>query len=157
MPYHTDASREVARVFVRVKQARSHRYLQIVENRREGNRTVQRVIGSLGRLDQLRASGQVDSLLRSLARFADQVRIVEHRAGFSATETNFPPAASPIVGPENGTFVARVVLELWDLNPGVPGDGLFITVGPISSNAEAVQVLNTVLKKFQNRLHHGSA
>lgn len=69
-------------MFVRVKQARGHRYLQIVENRREGGRTVQRVVGSLGRLDQLQASGEVDTLLRSLARFADQVRIVEgHRQG----------------------------------------------------------------------------
>lgn len=64
-------------MFVRVKPSGQRRYLQIVENHREGKRTVQRVIATLGRLDRLVASGQVDVLLRSLARFAQQVRLVE--------------------------------------------------------------------------------
>lgn len=64
-------------MFVRVKPSGKRRYLQIVENHREGKRTVQRVIATLGRLDRLVASGQVDVLLRSLARFAQKVRLVE--------------------------------------------------------------------------------
>ena len=69
-------------MFVRIKRAGGHDYLQIVENHREAGRSVQRVVASLGRLDRLQADGQVDALLRSLARFADHVRIVEdHRAG----------------------------------------------------------------------------
>jgi hypothetical protein len=48
-----------------------------VENHREGKRIVQRVIATLGRLDKMVARGQVDVLLRSLARFADKVHIVE--------------------------------------------------------------------------------
>jgi hypothetical protein len=69
-------------MFIRVKPSGQYRYLQIVENRREGRRTVQRVLGTLGRVDQLTASGAVDILLRSLGRFAEQVRVIEaHRQG----------------------------------------------------------------------------
>ncbi|MFQ5947000.1 MAG: IS1634 family transposase [Anaerolineae bacterium] len=69
-------------MFVRVKPSGAYRYLQVVENRREGRRTVQRVLATLGRVDQLAATGAVDVLLRSLARFADQVRLIEgHRDG----------------------------------------------------------------------------
>lgn len=64
-------------MFVRVKPSGKRQYLQIVENRREGRRTVQRVIATLGRLDKMVASGQVDVLLHSLARFAHEVRLVE--------------------------------------------------------------------------------
>src|SRR5215831_9818920 len=69
-------------MFIRVKPSGRYRYLQIVENHREGPRTVQRVLATLGRVDQLTASGVVDVLLRSLGRFADQVRVIEaHRHG----------------------------------------------------------------------------
>jgi hypothetical protein len=63
-------------MFVRVKPSGPYRYLQIVENRREGRRTVQRVLATLGRVDQLAATGAVDVLLRSLGRFAAQVRVL---------------------------------------------------------------------------------
>jgi len=69
-------------MFVRVKPSGPYRYLQIVENHREGRRTMQRVLATLGRVDQLAATGAVDVLLRSLGRFADQVRIIDaHRQG----------------------------------------------------------------------------
>jgi hypothetical protein len=64
-------------MFVRVKPSGPYRSLQIVENHREGRRTVQRVLATLGRVDQLAASGTVDVLLRSLGRFAEQVRVLE--------------------------------------------------------------------------------
>ena len=68
-------------MFVRVKSKGPYRYLQVVENHRQDGRTVQHVIGTLGRLDQLSARGQVDDLLRSLSRFASQVRLVEDVRG----------------------------------------------------------------------------
>ena len=69
-------------MFIRVKPSGRYRYVQIVANHREGPRTVQRVLATLGRVDQLTASGAVDVLLRSLGRFADQVRVIEaHRHG----------------------------------------------------------------------------
>jgi hypothetical protein len=69
-------------MFIRVKPSGRYRYLQIVENHREGRRTVQRVLATLGRVDQLAATGAVDVLLRSLGRFAAQVRVIDaHRNG----------------------------------------------------------------------------
>ncbi len=65
-------------MFIRTKPAGPYRYLQLVENHREGPRTVQRVLCTLGRADQLMASGATDSLLRSLARFGQQVSLVEN-------------------------------------------------------------------------------
>jgi hypothetical protein len=64
-------------VFLRVKGKEPYRYLQLVENRREGKRTVQRVLCTLGRVDELTANGATDALARSLARFTQQVRIVD--------------------------------------------------------------------------------
>jgi transposase len=64
-------------MFIRVKGKGNYRYLQLVENHRDGTRIVQRVICSLGRLDHLMESGATDSLLRSLARFSKQVKLVE--------------------------------------------------------------------------------
>lgn len=64
-------------MFVRVKGEEPYRYLQIVENHREGKRVVQRVICTLGRERDLRADGTTDALLRSLARFGERVRVVE--------------------------------------------------------------------------------
>ncbi|MDP2952090.1 MAG: IS1634 family transposase [Chloroflexota bacterium] len=69
-------------MFFRVKGTEPYLYLQLVENHREGKRTVQRVLCTLGRVDKLTASGATDALLRSLGRFGKQVRVVEgYRAG----------------------------------------------------------------------------
>lgn len=64
-------------MFFRVKGKGIYRYLQIVENHREGKRVVQRVLCTLGRVDQLMESGDSDSLLRSLSRFSQKVRIID--------------------------------------------------------------------------------
>lgn len=69
-------------MFVRVKGKGPYRYLQLVENHREGRRTVQRVLCTLGRVEHLAATGATDTLLRSLARYGQTVRLVEgHRHG----------------------------------------------------------------------------
>lgn len=70
-------------MFIRVKSTGNHRYLQVVENHREGSRTRQRVLCTLGRADELVASGATDALLRSLARFGHNVRIVDGYQGGS--------------------------------------------------------------------------
>lgn len=64
-------------MFVRVKGTEPYRYLQIVENYREGKHTRQRVLCTLGRLDQLTASGGTDALLESLSRFGQRVQLVD--------------------------------------------------------------------------------
>ncbi|MFQ5814546.1 MAG: IS1634 family transposase [Anaerolineae bacterium] len=68
-------------MFVRKKRSvhngRTYEYLQVVHAYREGKRVRQRVVATLGRRDTLVRSGQVDGLLRSLARFSEQLRVVE--------------------------------------------------------------------------------
>jgi hypothetical protein len=63
-------------MFARVKKSGRHQYLQIVENRRVGEKTVQRVIATIGRMDQLHAKGSVETLIRSLSRFSEKVLLI---------------------------------------------------------------------------------
>jgi hypothetical protein len=51
-------------------------YLQIAESRREGTKIKQRVVATLGRLDELQGSGQLESLLHSGTRFAQRVMLL---------------------------------------------------------------------------------
>jgi hypothetical protein len=55
-------------MFFRIKSSGPRRYLQIVENTRDGARTVQRVVATLGRVEDLQPDGGLDVLLRSGAR-----------------------------------------------------------------------------------------
>ena len=69
-------------MFFRVKKSGPRQYLQIVENFREAGGVRQRVLTTLGRLDELQQSGQLDGLLASGARFAEHVLLLTaHRSG----------------------------------------------------------------------------
>ena len=69
-------------MFFRTKKSGPRTYLQIVENQRKDGKIKQRVITKLGRLDKLQHNGQLDSLLRSGARFADAVMLLSaHQNG----------------------------------------------------------------------------
>jgi len=69
-------------MFFRVKQSGPRQYLQIVENSRHNGRVQQRVLTTLGRLDELKHSGQLDALLASGARFAEHVLLLTaHKSG----------------------------------------------------------------------------
>lgn len=67
-------------MFIRAKKGGNkkhpHRYLQIVESYRMGRTVRQRVICTLGRLDRLQKSGEIDGLMRSLARFSETQRVL---------------------------------------------------------------------------------
>ena len=67
-------------MFVRIKKSGSkkapHEYLQIVESYRNGKSVRQRVIATLGRLDHLKATGQIDGLVKSLSRFSETLRVL---------------------------------------------------------------------------------
>ena len=63
-------------MFFRQKRSGDHVYIQIVENRWEKGGSKQRVIATVGRLDQLRESGQLDGLLQSGAKFAESVMVL---------------------------------------------------------------------------------
>ena len=71
-------------MFVRVKKVGPYQYLQIAQNRRQGKRVKQSVIATLGRLDKLTASGAIDQLLRSAARFAEPTSTTSAPASGSA-------------------------------------------------------------------------
>ncbi|MDP2955538.1 MAG: IS1634 family transposase [Longimicrobiales bacterium] len=69
-------------MFARTKRSGRHEYLQIVHNDRAGGKIRQRVIGTLGRLDRLRESGDLGRLLSSLSRYAEQTAVLTaHQRG----------------------------------------------------------------------------
>jgi len=75
-------------MFFRTKKSGTRSYLQVVENRWEDGRPRQRVIATLGRLDQLQESGQLDALLVSGARLAQSVLLLSaHAKGHVPTIT----------------------------------------------------------------------
>lgn len=67
-------------MFVRLKTvragARAYQYLHIVENRWENGRTQQRIVGSLGRLDELRARGDLAQVIRQLVEHCPGVKLL---------------------------------------------------------------------------------
>jgi transposase len=63
-------------MFARVKKSGQHNYLQIVQNRREGAKTIQRVVAIVGRMDQLQEKGEIETLTRSLSRFSEKVLLI---------------------------------------------------------------------------------
>jgi hypothetical protein len=63
-------------MFFRTKKSGPRTYLQLVENHWTEGRPRQRVLATLGRLDELCQRGAVDSLLRSGARFAEKLLLL---------------------------------------------------------------------------------
>jgi len=63
-------------MFARTKKSGRYEYLQIVENSKVSGKVRQRVIATVGRLDQLQAKGGVETLIRSLARFSEKTLLI---------------------------------------------------------------------------------
>ena len=69
-------------MYFRVKRTGTYAYLQIVESFREQGQVHQRVLSTVGRLDVLQASGQLETLLRSGLRFCEKLAVIDaHAAG----------------------------------------------------------------------------
>ena len=81
-------------MFFRIKKSGPRTYLQIVENRWEGGGARQRVMATLGRLEELKVSGELDNLLRSGARFSESVMVLGAHSKGAA-----PALASRRMGP----------------------------------------------------------
>jgi hypothetical protein len=100
-------------VFVRVKRSvqpsGTYEYLQIVESIRDGGRVRQRVRATLGRRDQLVATGTLDTLVQALARFSERLRVVEHVRTAASLQAHTARAWGP----------ALVFGRLWETQ-GVP-------------------------------------
>jgi hypothetical protein len=69
-------------MFFRVTRSGSHQYLQIARSYRDGKTVRQQTLLSLGRLDLLQSSGQLDGLLRSGLRLCQRLAVIDaHAAG----------------------------------------------------------------------------
>ncbi|MCW5550961.1 MAG: hypothetical protein KIS67_02225 [Verrucomicrobiae bacterium] len=90
-------------MFFRVTHAGPYQYFQIARSHRDGKTVRQQTLLSLGRLDVLQASGQLEALLRSGLRLCERLTVVEaHAAG--KTE----PVALRRIGPD------LVFSRLWE-------------------------------------------
>jgi len=87
-------------MYFRRKVSGGRVYLQIAESRRVGGQVRQRVVATLGRLDALQASGQLEWLVHSGARFATRALVV-------TAAKDDPTAAVRRIGP------ALVFERLW--------------------------------------------
>ena len=63
-------------MFARIKKSGKYQYLQIVENRRDGQKINQRVIATIGRMDKLQAKNRIETLIRSLGRYSEKVLLI---------------------------------------------------------------------------------
>ena len=84
-------------MYFRRKTSAGRAYLQIVESRRDGDQVRQQVIATLGRFEDLQASGQLERLVRSGARFATKAK------GGS------PVGAITLARTQTGNFPARQI------------------------------------------------
>ena len=80
-------------MFARVKKSGNHQYLQIVENRKIKGKVIQRVIVTLGRMDQLREKDRIETLIQSLSRFSEKVLLIlSGKTDVSASAQKIGPA-----------------------------------------------------------------
>ena len=82
-------------MFARIKKSGRNEYLQLVENRREGKKISQRVVATIGRMDELRAGGDIETIIRSLSRFSEKVILIlsaRDNADVQATAKKIGPA-----------------------------------------------------------------
>lgn len=95
-------------MFFRVTRAGPYQYVQIARSHRDGKVVRQQTLLSLGRLDVLQASGQLDALLRSGLRLCERLTVVDaHAAGKTQ------PVAIRRIGPD------LVFSRLWEQS-GLP-------------------------------------
>jgi hypothetical protein len=85
-------------MFFRLKKSGERAYVQIVENKRVNGAVRQSVVATVGRADELAASGGLASLLASGAKFCDQILLIQAFEQ-NATEGGFSLAAKRIGGP----------------------------------------------------------
>ena len=93
-------------MFVRTKRTGANEYLQIVQNYREGGKTKQRLIGTLGRVDEIGHSKDIDTLISKLSKYSKEALMV-------ITGQSHIDAHSVSIGP------ALIVERLWN-ELGIP-------------------------------------
>ena len=81
-------------MYFRKKTSAGRAYLQIVESRREGAAVRQQVIATLGGIDELQESGQLERLLRSGARFSEKAIVLSTR--WNGARRRRSPRGAPV-------------------------------------------------------------
>lgn len=81
-------------MFARIKKSGRNQYLQLVENRREGKKIIQRVIVTFGRMDELTEKGDLEAIIQSLARFSEKLLLI-----FAARNDSELQASAQKIGP----------------------------------------------------------
>ncbi len=99
-------------MFARVKKSGKYQYLQIVENKKVDRKSRQRIIATVGRLDELQDKGRIESLIRSLSRFSEKALLI------LSGQSN-PDVAAKKIGPAliferlwKETGIKRTILNL---------------------------------------------
>ncbi|MEJ2068360.1 MAG: IS1634 family transposase, partial [Deltaproteobacteria bacterium] len=73
-------------MFFRSKSDGARKYLQLVENHWVEGKSRQRVVATIGRMDQLQESGQIEAIVRSAARFTEKMMVLTaHEKGETTT------------------------------------------------------------------------
>ena len=81
-------------MFFREKKSGARTYLQLVENKWADGKTRQRVVATIGRMDELTEDGQLEALIRSAARFSEKMIVLTaHEKGGTTS------AAATRIGP----------------------------------------------------------
>lgn len=80
-------------MFARIKKSGRNQYLQIVENRKIEGKVIQRVIATIGRMDQLQEKNRIETLIRSLSRYSEKVLLIlSGRSEVNASAQKIGPA-----------------------------------------------------------------
>jgi transposase len=75
-------------MFARIKKSGRNEYLQLVANRRKEGKISQRVVATIGRMDELRAGGNIETIIRSLSRFSEKVLLILSARGNPDVQAN---------------------------------------------------------------------
>jgi hypothetical protein len=80
-------------MFVRTKRTGANEYLQIVQNYREGGKTKQRLIGTLGRVDEIGHSKDIDTLISKLSKYSKEaLMVITGQSQIDARSVSIGPA-----------------------------------------------------------------
>ena len=90
-------------MYTRLKKSGRYQYLQICRSVREGKKVKQQVVATIGRMDQLEEKGEIEKIVRSLAKYSEKVLMI-------LGGKNEPSAVSYKIGP------SLIFERLWQEN-----------------------------------------
>ncbi|KAF0157938.1 MAG: PAS/PAC sensor protein [Syntrophaceae bacterium] len=143
-------------MFARIKKSGRNEYLQLVENRRDNKKISQRVVATIGRMDELQANGSIETIIRSLSRFAGKnllnistgessnVRATAEKTGsvqnFKGNKGNFSLEEESRQGEELKHSIgenAHIYKTIWESSLAgiyISQNGIFQAVSPLAAS-----------------------